>query len=60
MNYKWNEDEVVFELPPTVCDFNIDRAGNIVELSSPIFKDEYGEVFPETNSKEEIDYLYTN
>lgn len=57
MNYKWNEDEVVFELPPTVYDFNIDRAGNIVELSSPIFKEKYGEVFSEPNSKEEIDYL---
>lgn len=57
MNYKWNEDEVVFELPPTVYDFNIDRAGNIVELSSPIFKEKYGEVFSEPNSKEEIDCL---
>lgn len=57
MNYKWNEDEVVFELPPTVYNFNIDRDGNIVELSSPIFKDKYGEIFPKPNSKEEIDSL---
>lgn len=57
MNYKWNEDEVVFELPKTVYNFNIDRDGNIVELFSPIFKDKYGEVFSKPASKEEIDYL---
>ena len=57
MNYKWNEGEVVFEQPPIVYNFNIDRDGNIVELFSPIFKDKYGEVFSKPESKEEIDYL---
>lgn len=50
MNYKWSEDRVVFELPPTVYNFNLTDKGDVLELRSPLFKEKFGDILDTENT----------
>lgn len=50
MNYKWNEDELVFELPKIVYNFNLSERGDVLELRSSLFKEKFGDILNTENT----------
>lgn len=50
MNYKWNEDELVFELPKIVYNFNLTDRGDVLELRSHLFKEKFGNLLDVDNT----------
>lgn len=50
MNYKWNEDELVFELPKIVYNFNLTDRGDVLELRSSLFKEKFGDTLNTENT----------
>lgn len=50
MNCKWNQDEVVFELPKKIYNFNLTDRGDVLELRSPLFKEKFGDILYTENT----------
>lgn len=50
MNYKWNEDELVFEFPKTVYNFNLTDRGDVLELRNSLFKEKFGDFLNTENT----------
>lgn len=50
MNYKWNQDKVVFELPKTIYNFNLIDRGDVLELRNPLFKEKFGDILNTENT----------
>lgn len=57
MNYKWNQDEVVFELPKIVYNFNLTDRGDILELRSSLFKNKFGDILDTENTGKAYDII---